>query len=111
MIDSVVGLGRKSATLAGFEVHNVIARPFHIAVSVMLQDLLTSFSQQFQGDPKTAVCRFRPGDGLKKEINGRAPLHGCELGCDVRKAASLSRDFVDLNQTIETRKDRPDRFN
>ena len=48
LIDSVMSFGGKSAALAGFEVHDVIARPGNIAMAMMLQHLFAAFAQHVQ---------------------------------------------------------------
>src|SRR5271170_7567245 len=101
---------RKSAALARFEVHNVVARPRNIARSVMFQDAFAAFSQHRKSDTKAGVGGLRAGDRLKEQVDGRAAIQTRQLSCDMREAARLSRNGELRNQAIERSQNSRDTF-
>src|SRR5579872_1871108 len=74
LIDSVMCIRGKSAALAGFEVHDVIARPADIALAVMRKDPFAAFTQHGQSNSEASVRRLRPCNGLEKKIDRRTAI-------------------------------------
>src|SRR5258708_37678150 len=50
LIDSVMRIGRESAALAGFEVHDVIAYPASVPLAMMIENLIAALVQHVQSD-------------------------------------------------------------
>src|ERR1700726_3575570 len=101
LIDSVMCLRGKSATLAGFEIHRMIACPADIALSVMLENPFAAFTQHGQSNSEASVRRFCPCNGLEKKIDRHAPIHCGQLRCDMRQATGLCGDLVGVNQATQ----------
>jgi len=87
--------------LASFEIHGLGAEPSHVARAVVRQNPFVTFAQSGKADAETAVRRFASGDGLKKQVSRRAPLHREELGADMCQAAGLRWNPIRFNQPIQ----------
>src|SRR5271155_4254151 len=78
LIGSVMRFGGESATLAGFEVHDVVAYPadivIDIALAMMCENLFPALAQHVQSDSEAAVGGFRPRDGLEKKVDRRPAM-------------------------------------
>ena len=72
----------------------------------MLQNALAAFAQHVERDAETAIGGFRAGNRLEQQIDGRAALQRGELRGDVREAAGLRGNFVDVHQAIQRAQDR-----
>src|ERR1700722_10947866 len=103
-------VGGEGAALAGFEVHDLISDPIHVALAMMIEDLFLSLAQHVEGDAEAAVGGFGSGDRLKEKVDRSATFQGGELGGDMGEATSLSRNFVGVDQTTERQKNRADGF-
>jgi len=88
----------KSATLAGFEVHYLIACPADIASAMMIEHPFASFTQHGQCNSKTSVRRFRARDGLEKKVDRRAAIQCGQLRSDMRQATGLRGNLVSVDQ-------------
>src|SRR5258707_14653437 len=83
LVHSMMRLDRKSAALAGFEVHSMIACPTDISLAVMFKNSFAAFTQHAESNSETAVRRFRASDGLEKKIDWSAALHRRQLRRDM----------------------------
>src|SRR5580693_9270216 len=54
LIDSVMGLGGKRATLARLEIHDVVSNPLDLARPVMFKYAFAALAQRAQRDSKTS---------------------------------------------------------
>src|SRR6516225_20593 len=58
LVHSMMRLGRQGASLAGFEIHHVVAFPIHVTRAMMAEHLLAALAQQLEGYPETPIRRF-----------------------------------------------------
>src|SRR5262249_9585479 len=77
LVHAEMRFGGKSAALASFEVHYVVACPRDVTFFVMLEDLFAAFTEHLQCDSEAVIGGLGPGDRLKEKIDRRAAPHGC----------------------------------
>ena len=97
LVEPVVGVGRKGAALACFEVHDVLAQ----RAAVQHEGGFPGFLQQVQVDAEAGVGSLRSGNGLEGEVDGRALLDELQSGRDMAQHARLRGNGVLLAHGIE----------
>ena len=90
LIDTLVGVRRKGAALAGLEIHHVVAhRP-----TLERQRGTAPLLDDTQVDAEAGVGRLRSGDRLKHQIQRRATVDGLDAGGNVGQHTGLGGDLV-----------------
>src|ERR1051325_3481828 len=69
LVDPLMRLGRKRASLTRLEIHDLVAD----SATPGRQPRTSSLAEQGKIDAEMAICRFCSGDGLKYQIDRRAP--------------------------------------
>src|SRR5690348_5600867 len=90
-------LGRKRASLARLEIHDIVAD----SATPERQRRIASLAEQRQIDAEMAICRFRSGDRLKYQIDRRTALYGRERRRYMRQYTALTRQIEPRPQSIE----------
>src|SRR5262249_55203585 len=110
LINSVMCVRGKSAALSGFEVHGIVPDPSHIATAVVIENSFPTLAQHRESDSETTIGGFGSSHGLKKQIYRHSAIHSSELRSDMRQAACLRWNPVDVDQAIECRENVTDGF-
>ena len=97
LINAVVGVGGKSAALAGFKIHHVVAQ----RAAVQAKRRFPRFLQQRQINAETAVGGFGTGPRLEHQIHRRAALNQLQGVGDVGQNARLGRNGEALNNIVK----------
>src|SRR5437868_772126 len=101
LVNPVVGFGRERASLPSLKVHYIVTFPDDVSLLVVLHDLFPAFAQHSQRDTETTVGRFRSGNGLEKQVDGRTTFHRRQLRGDVRQAAGLRGSLISVHQALK----------
>ena len=71
---------------------------------------LTSFRQEFEGNPEAIVGGLGSGDGLEEQINRCPSLQRGQLRGDVGEDARLCRNAQSADESVQHPKDGTDGF-
>ncbi len=97
LVDAMMGAGRECRTLAGLEIHDIVAERAALQRAAGLQSLL----QHGEVDAEGGVGVLRAGDGLENEVHRRAALDQLDRGGDVGEHAALGRDVETGDELVE----------
>lgn len=97
LVDAMVTVRRQGRALPRLKIHRVLA---HRAASERTGGVL-SLAQDRQRDAKACICRLRPRNGLKHQIDRRTKVDRLNRGRHMAKHAGLNRQVIGEPQLVQ----------